>query len=310
MIPLTFDLFIYRPPLSLNIFMEWPAFLSLGIPAALSLFIEWGSFELAAGIVSQMGDISLATHGIFVSTAGLLYLIPLSIAVSTATLLGNMLGSSDPSSAQSIMYLGIIVDGSVGLFISFMMFTFGHYWGAIYTTDENVLTMCRAMLPVMSFYLFVDSTKCITTTLLRSTGRPNITVYGNMFACFVLMLPGGYALAIYFRLGVQGMWLAMALAWLLVTVAYMTVLIRTDWSKEADNANKRNTSSTGSSNTSSLSVTPSTSTSGIQLLDRHVCFSEDSTSSLLDDQNRTKNEVFESQFVENFETGEIYSAAI
>ena len=41
--------------------------------------------------------------------------------------------------------------------------------------------MVKQTLPVMFLYLTVDSAKCITLNVLRSTGRPLITVAGNIF---------------------------------------------------------------------------------------------------------------------------------
>lgn len=48
----------------------------------------------------------------------------------------------------------------------------------------------------MFFYLVVDSTKCVTLNILRSTGRPQITVYGNLVSCLVIMLPLGWCLSV------------------------------------------------------------------------------------------------------------------
>lgn len=50
-------------------------------------------------------------------------------------------------------------------------------------------------MPVMFFYLVVDSTKCVTLNILRSTGRPQITVYGNLVSCLAIMLPLGWFLS-------------------------------------------------------------------------------------------------------------------
>lgn len=58
----------------------------------------------------------------------------------------------------------------------------------------------RAM-PVMFLYVVVDSTKCVTLNILRSTGRPQITVWGNLVACLAIMLPLGWVLAVKMSYG-------------------------------------------------------------------------------------------------------------
>lgn len=51
-------------------------------------------------------------------------------------------------------------------------------------------------MPVMFFYTLVDSTKCVTINILRSTGRPQITVWGNLLSCLAIMLPLGWILSV------------------------------------------------------------------------------------------------------------------
>ena len=79
------------------------------------------------------------------------------------------------------------------------------------SAPENLIFDCKLFLlfmcvvykamPVLFFYLVVDSTKCITINILRSTGRPNITVLGNTISCLVIMLPLGRILSIRMHYG-------------------------------------------------------------------------------------------------------------
>lgn len=65
------------------------------------------------------------------------------------------------------------------------------YWGALYTNDPDIDALVYRTLPIMFLYQVVDSSKCITLNVLRSTGRPFITVLGNVVGedsrcfCFV-----------------------------------------------------------------------------------------------------------------------------
>jgi MATE family multidrug resistance protein len=161
------------PPLSRHIFRDWGAFLQLGIPGALSLFFEWGSFEAVAGIAGQLGPVGLATHGIFMSTSAFFYRFPSAIAAATASIAGKYLGENDARNAKFIIWLGIWVDFAWGIGAgSFLVFVLRPYWGSVYTDVEEVRAMVASALPNLLFYLTVDSTKCITLNILRSTGRP------------------------------------------------------------------------------------------------------------------------------------------
>ena len=136
---------------------------------------------------------------------------------------------------------GICVDFMWGLLAGlFLLFVLRPYWGIMYTDEPDVQAMIYQTLPIMLLYVTVDSTKCIVLNILRSTGRPGITVRGNIVACVFVMLPLGYVLSLRMQLGLVGLWLAMSIAWLLATFVYLYIVLTTDWQKQADCAKDRN----------------------------------------------------------------------
>ena len=56
-------------------------------------------------------------------------------------------------------------------------------------------------MPVMFFYILADSMKNISANILRSTGRPKITAWGNAASGLGIMLPLGWLFSVYFKLG-------------------------------------------------------------------------------------------------------------
>eukprot|EP01035_Chromulina_nebulosa_P023397 gene23397-30322_t len=229
------------PPISWEVFADWQPFFDLGLPGALSLFFEWGSFEMVAGIAGRLGALPLAVHGIFMSTAGLFYLTANAIALATSTIAGNHLGDGNPVEAAAAVQTGIFIDFLYGIIGgSLLLGLLRPYWGSLYTNDHDIDALVYRTLPIMFLYLVVDSSKCITLNVLRSTGRPFITVLGNIVACIFVMLPLGWLLAVRYGLGLVGLWTAMSIAWLLATVIYLAVILFSDWQKQADAARKRN----------------------------------------------------------------------
>ena len=152
------------------------------------------------------------------------------MALATATLTGNALGALQPREAAQIVNVGIVLDFLYGALAgALLLFVLRPFWGSIFTVNAEVMAMTFSCMPIMFIYLFVDSTKCVTLTILRSTGRPTITVVGNTFACLVIMLPLGWWLALRDGQGIIGLWLAMSVAWFVATVLYLVTVYRTDW---------------------------------------------------------------------------------
>jgi MATE family multidrug resistance protein len=200
--------------------------------------------------------VPLAVHGIYMSTANIMYMVPQAIALATATLTGNALGADKPREAVQVVNVGIVLDFFYGLFAgSILLFVLRPYWGSLFTVDQAVKDLVYSTMPVMFLYLFVDATKCVTLTILRSTGRPTVTVFGNAFACLMIMLPLGWELSQRQGQGLTGLWVAMSVAWLVMTLVYLTIVMRTDWQtqiivkKEHESEKTPDLASTGSTAT-------------------------------------------------------------
>ena len=227
------------PPLSAAVFDDWKSFLELGVPGALSLFIEWGSFELAASIAGQLGAVGLAAHGIFMSTSGLFYMLPLSIAQATTTVAGHIIGEGaavredgGQAAARRIIMLGIAMDTIYGIVAAaVLMLVVRPVWGQIFTVDPATQQLVTETMPYMALYAIVDATKCITLNILRSGGMPTITVAVNAVVCLLVMVPLGWYLAIHQSKGLGGLWFSMSVAWALATVGFGFVLHNLDLRK-------------------------------------------------------------------------------
>ena len=237
----TFPLEEAFPVWTVKVWQHWGVFLELGMPGALSLFLEWGSYELMAMIAGQLGTVELATHGVYMSTCAILYMMPQAISDATAVIAGNYLGHGDPQEAKSVIKLGIFYDMGIGLLsASLLLFVLRPYWGGIFSSDPAVQAEVYAKLPIMFVYVTIDSMKCVSLNVLRSTGRPQVTMVGNILCCVCVMLPLGWYWAITLRGGLTGVWGAMTVGWACATLLYLTVLFFTDWEEQARLAAKRN----------------------------------------------------------------------
>jgi len=227
------------PPVSMAIFKDWLPFLRLGFPSAVSLFIEWGSYEVTSIFAGRLGTVSLAAHGIFSVVATFMYRTPVSVAMSSATLTGNLLGEGKPDDAWHMVSLGLWTDLIIGMVQGVLIIVLGSYWGHVFTTDADVLAMLHSCLPVFALFIMADNTMCASATLLRNTGNPSTTVWANGTACIIFMLPLGFVLSEYTGLGLNGPWLSMAITWGTLASVYTFVLYTMNWQQQADEAQER-----------------------------------------------------------------------
>ena len=195
-----------------------------------------GSFEVAAGLVGLLGKTPLAVHGIYMSIAVVLYVTPLAIALSTANISSALLGAGKAGEACDVICMGLWAVNTSGVCVAALIYFIGPYWARLYSSDREVLSLFEGMLPIFALYLFADYIKCVPVTMLRSTGRPQVTVIGNAIACFALMLPIGWLVTVHLRYGLYGEWLTMGLSWLVVALFFTGILLATNWEDQVEQA--------------------------------------------------------------------------
>jgi hypothetical protein len=136
-----------------------------------------------------------------------------------------------------------------------------------------------SMYPLLFVYVLVDMVKCAGMSLLRGTGRPLVTVYGNVLAMLFVGYPVCFALSRYTDLGFHGVWWGITAGWAAVGVAYCAILCFTDWTAQVQAAAREvalNTEVEGErlSLTLDASVTPSAALGVCCLLVSFSCTSE------------------------------------
>jgi len=228
------------PKWSLDVFKGWGAFFSLGGATCASLFIEWGSFEVNAAIASRLGEVPLATHAILSNVAGLWYCIPTGFASAATALVGNMLGAGEPDRAFLYTRLAFGLEAIYGVLNGGLGMLYRHQLGRWFTNDEEVIKLVSQMIWVMWIYGIVDAMKCVGMGVLRGSGRPQITVAGNILSCIVVGYPVALFLVFKAQFGLQGLWLGMSCAWLTASTIYAIIVSRTNWKQEVFKAGERN----------------------------------------------------------------------
>lgn len=150
---------------------QWAALkelLRIGLPIGLSFFIEVTSFTFIALFIARLGDNVVAGHQITANFATLLYMLPLSIANATGTLVAQAIGAHDHPTARRIGFSGIrfaiIVSVSVGVLT----------WLAraaivrAYTPDELVIATALPLFLFIGFYQLFDALQVTTSYILRA----------------------------------------------------------------------------------------------------------------------------------------------
>ena len=177
---------------------DWQAigrFARLGVPGGLAVMVEVTSFTLMSLFIARQGTLASAAHQVAANLAAVLYMVPLSIAISTSARVSYWLGAGDASRARLAIRTGFKLGLVMALALATAMALGRGSIAAIYTRSPDVTALAAGLLAWLAVYHLGDATQVLCVFVLRCY---RVAVAPLVAYCVLLWgvgLAGGYALA-------------------------------------------------------------------------------------------------------------------
>jgi MATE family multidrug resistance protein len=218
-----------------HIHWSWPHWtvlrelLRLGVPMGLSYALEATSFTFITVLVARLGTNVMGGHQIVANLAALCFMVPLSLAVATATLTAHAIGAEDDAGAQRTAATGIMIAVIASAVLALSVWMLRGLIVRLYTSDFAVAAVALTLVPYLAAFHVFDALQTAVGFVLRAHKRAVAPTVIYAMTLWGVGLVGGYHLA--FRglwglpWGVTGMWLmqsvGLALAGLLLLGLYL-----------------------------------------------------------------------------------------
>lgn len=178
----------------------WPhwqairALLKLGVPMGLSYLIEVTAYSFMAIFIARLGDVTLAGHQIAANLGALMYMLPMSIAIATATLTAQAIGSRDFPLARLIGRRGVEFAGTSGLILAVLIWFCRPLILAAYTSDPQVAVVATPLLAIVALFHVFDALQVNAVFVLRAWKVTLIPTLIYAVSLWGVGLGGGYVL--------------------------------------------------------------------------------------------------------------------
>jgi MATE family multidrug resistance protein len=179
---------------------SWPArapllgLLRLGLPMGISYLIEVTSYAFMALFIARFGTHTLAAHQIAGNVGTVLYMIPMSIGIATATLVALAIGRGRRDEARAISRHGILLAFSIAVVLAVLLMLSRHVIAAAYTPDPSVIHTAVGLLSIVAVYHVFDAVQVSTAFVLRSYRVSVVPTLIYAFALWGVGLGGGYVM--------------------------------------------------------------------------------------------------------------------
>ena len=170
--------------------------LKLGIPMGLSYLIEVTAFTFMALFIARLGDTAVAGHQIVANFATVLYMLPLSIASATGTLVAQALGAQDNQLARRVAGSGIHMAAVLSVATGCVVWIARELIVRAYTPNETIISAALPLFVFIAFYQLFDAVQVTTAFVLRAYKIAIVPTVIYAVALWGVGLGGGYILGL------------------------------------------------------------------------------------------------------------------
>ncbi|ODV60962.1 MATE family efflux transporter ASCRUDRAFT_22327, partial [Ascoidea rubescens DSM 1968] len=221
-------------------FKGWNRMFKLALSGLIMVFAEFFAFEVLTLGSSHLGITALATNSVIASVASLSYQIPFAVSIALSTRLANFIGASLPYSSQICAKVGVVFGTSMGITNGLVIYCFRHKIARAFTSDEDVISELIRVFPIVSSIQIFDALNAVSAGVLRGEGLQHIGSIVNLAAYYIIGLPLAFVLAFKFNFQLEGLWMGIGIALLLIGVVqcYYGIVVP-DWNNLIKTASDR-----------------------------------------------------------------------
>ena len=158
--------------------------LRLGLPIGASVLVDVSSFTFMALFIARTGTVQLAAQQIAANVGAVLYMLPLSLSIATASVVARRLGSGLRAEAAQAAWIGVGTAAALSAAAAAALWLLREPVARGYASDPRVAAVAARLLALVAAYQVFDAVQACAAFALRSW--------------HIALLPGAiYALALW-----------------------------------------------------------------------------------------------------------------
>ncbi|KAF9591614.1 hypothetical protein IFM89_004843 [Coptis chinensis] len=201
----------------------------------LSGSLEFWAFEMVVLLSGLLPNPKLETSVLSISlnSCWMVYNISVGLGGAVSTRVSNELGAGKPRNARFAIHAMVVLSVTEGIIVGITTILVRKLWGKLYSNEEEVIRYVATMLPLLALSNFMDGLQCVLSGAARGCGWQNICSLINLVAYYGVGIPSAILFAFLFKIGGKGLWMGIICALFVQLLMLVTIILRTDWDKEA-----------------------------------------------------------------------------
>lgn len=192
--------------------------LTLGAPAAFERFILSTGQMVITGLVTGLGNASLAAHQLANTAESICYMPVSGFGVAGTTLIAQSLGGGEKETAGLYAKLCLRYSVMIMAVTATLMFIFAPQMMGLFIKDAVVIALGAQVLRIQAFAEPALAVATVASGLLRGAGDTRWPFYIAIIGMWLVRISLAVILIKAFSVGLVGIWLPMAIDWVVRTI--------------------------------------------------------------------------------------------
>lgn len=212
--------------------------LEIGTPTAIELGTRSLGLAFMTVILAIAGDDAVAAWGIVHRLSSLLFMPALGLSRGTETVVGQNIGAGQTDRAKRAVYLSIGMILGIFAVVIALAYPFAESIVGVFL-DPDAGGNRGAVIAHGASYIWIAGpaylalgSMMILIGAFRGSGSTRLAMFFTILELWVLRLPLAYGLLVWADAGVEGVWLAVAVSYVVSTIAAAIWFQRGTWTKD------------------------------------------------------------------------------
>ncbi|KAL1554225.1 protein DETOXIFICATION 33-like isoform X1 [Salvia divinorum] len=226
---------------SVAAFKSLLGFVKLSLASAVMLCLELWYYTIVILMVGWLKNPEIAVDAISICMNVELWILMITLGFNAAisVRVSNELGANNPKAAKFAVIVAVVTSTIFGIIFTIAVVATQDIFPKLFSSHEEVISETSKLAYFLAAAIFLNSIQPILHGVAVGAGWQVSVAMINVACYYAFGLPFGALLGYKLGLGVKGIWIGMLAGCLLQTVVLSINVLRTNWTKEALQADAR-----------------------------------------------------------------------
>lgn len=205
----------------------------LGFPASIEMSARALGLTVMTFLIASFGTLAVASYGAASNILQLVMIPAMGLSMAVATLVGQNIGAGNIDRAARIGKLGAWLGFWILTAAGAIVFLGAPYIIGFFVPGDAAVTEGGTMfLRIMALSWGFLGVQLALTGVLRASGNMVVTMILTLVSQWVIQFPLAYVLSKHTALGIEGIWWAFPISYVVIALITLAIYAKGDWKKK------------------------------------------------------------------------------